>query len=109
MAGLTSQISRSIRPNRHDSNDTGDTAGGQRESKVDIRGRDAMPIDSDQGEDRSQEEVHHDEAEGDEDQEYERQRPLRDAGTTDREEIDEHNLSHIIFRPWCEACVKARA
>ena len=46
-------------------------AGDQLESEVDIGGRDTMPIDSDQVEDQAQEEVHHEKAEGDEDQVYE--------------------------------------
>ena len=45
---------------------------------------------------------------GDEDREFERQRPLRDPGMPTQEEIEEQNLSHINFKPWCEACVKAR-
>ena len=42
-------------------------------------------------------------------EEAERQRPLRDPGQPTQEMIDEHNLSHIPFRPWCAACIRGKA
>ena len=50
---------------------------------------------------------------GDEDleaeEEAERPRALRDPGKPTRVQIDEQNLTHIPFRPWCAACVRAKA
>lgn len=47
---------------------------------------------------------------GDEDQEEaERPRALRDPGRPSQAEIDEHDLTHIPYRPWCNACVRAKA
>ena len=34
---------------------------------------------------------------------------LRDPGQPSKEEVEEHNLSHLPHRSWCEICVKARA
>ena len=42
-------------------------------------------------------------------EEAERQRPLRDPGQPTQEMVDEHNISHIPFRPWCAACIKGKA
>ena len=43
---------------------------------------------------------------GQEDQEEaERPRALRDPGRPSQVEIDEHDLTHIPYRPWCNACV----
>ena len=45
----------------------------------------------------------------DAEEEAERQRPIRDPGKPTKEMIDEHNISHIPFRPWCKACVGGKA
>ena len=42
-------------------------------------------------------------------EEAEAQRALRDPGLPSREEREEHMLSHLPFRPWCDACVRGRA
>ena len=42
-------------------------------------------------------------------EEAEAQRALRDPGMPSKEERAEHELSHLPFRPWCDACVKGRA
>ena len=100
---MTSQISSSIRPSECFPIDTGDAAEHHREGEEQDAATGTEHADGEQviGEDNHKA--------GDEDREFERQRPLRDPGMPTQEEIDEHNLSHINFRPWCEACVKARA
>ena len=42
-------------------------------------------------------------------EEAERQRGLRDPGTPTKAEREEHDLTHIPYRPWCDACVRGRA
>ena len=42
-------------------------------------------------------------------QEAERQFPAADPGQPTQAEIEEHELSHSPFRPWCAACVCGRA
>ena len=42
-------------------------------------------------------------------EEAERPRALRDPRQPSRAEREEHDLSHIPFRPWCDACVRGRA
>ena len=42
-------------------------------------------------------------------EEAEAQRALRDPGTPSKQEREEHELSHLPFRPWCAACIKGRA
>ena len=41
-------------------------------------------------------------------EEAERQRPFRDPGMPSRQEILEHNLTHIPPRPWCPHCVRGK-
>ena len=36
------------------------------------------------------------------------QRPLRDPGMHTAQEIEEHNISHIPFRPWCLHCLRGK-
>ena len=45
----------------------------------------------------------------DAEEEAERPRGLRDPGKPTKSEIEEHEISHIPFRPWCRACVLGRA
>ena len=48
--------------------------------------------------------------EGDEaEEEADPPRAVRDPGQPTQAMIDEHNLSHIPFRPWCAACVRGKA
>ena len=42
-------------------------------------------------------------------EEAEVQRALRDPGTPSRAEREEHELTHLPYRPWCDACVRGRA
>ena len=42
-------------------------------------------------------------------EEAEVQRPVTDPGQPTQAMIDEHDLTHSPFRPWCEACVRGRA
>ena len=42
-------------------------------------------------------------------QETDRQRVAPDPGQPTQAEIDEHEVDHSPFRPWCEACCKGRA
>ena len=100
---MTSQISSSIRPSECFPIDTGDAAEHHEGGGGPDAGTAAEHADGEQVIEEGNHEA------GDEDREFERQRPLRDPGMPTQEEIDEHNLSHINFRPWCEACVKARA
>jgi hypothetical protein len=48
---------------------------------------------------------------GDDEDEEESQQPraIRDPGQPAQAMIDEHDLTHIPYRPWCEACVRRRA
>ena len=57
-------------------------------------------------EDKGQEE---DATEAEAEEEAERSRGLRDPGKPSKSEIEEHELTHIPFRPWCRACVLGRA
>ena len=41
--------------------------------------------------------------------EAEKQRALRYPGAPSQDERDAHDLTHIPFRPWCNACVRGRA
>ena len=41
-------------------------------------------------------------------EEAEAQRPLRDPGMPNKNEILEHNLTHIPPRPWCPHCVRGK-
>ena len=61
-----------------------------------------------QGEDREQEE--HDETqEDDEEEESRRPRSARDPGQPSPLEQEEQEMTHIPFRPWCEACVRGKS
>ena len=42
-------------------------------------------------------------------QEAEVQRPFRDPGAPSKNEILEHNLTHIPPRPWCPHCVRGKS
>ena len=42
-------------------------------------------------------------------EEAEVQRALRDPGTPSKAEREEHELTHLPYRPWCDACVRGRA
>ena len=42
-------------------------------------------------------------------EEHEAPRALRDPGQPTQAEIDEHDLSHIPYRPWCKHCVYGKA
>ena len=41
--------------------------------------------------------------------EAEAQRALRDPGMPSKQEREEHELTHLPFRPWCAACIRGRA
>ena len=50
------------------------------------------------------------EDDGDDSQEeFQQQRGLRDPGQPTQAERDEHDLTHIPFRPWCEHCVRGKS
>lgn len=34
---------------------------------------------------------------------------LRDPGAPTQTEIDEHNMTHLPFRPWCPSCIAGQA
>ena len=61
----------------------------------------------------AQEEIAEDEGQEenamDAEEEAERPRGLRDPGRPSKSEIEEHEITHIPFRPWCRACVLGRA
>ena len=42
-------------------------------------------------------------------EEFQRPRVLRDPGQPSAAEIEEHNVTHIPYRPWCEACNRGKA
>ena len=42
-------------------------------------------------------------------EEAEAQRALRDPGSPSKAEREEHDLTHLPYRPWCDACVRGRA
>ena len=42
-------------------------------------------------------------------EEHRRPRVLRNPGQPTESEIEEHNATHIPYRPWCEACNRGRA
>ena len=50
-----------------------------------------------------------DNIDGDVQVEFEQQRGAPDPGRPSQAQIDEHNLTHFPFRPWCKACVFGRA
>ena len=50
-----------------------------------------------------------DEIEHDAEEEHEPQKALRNPGQATTAQIDEHNISHIPFRPWCKHCVRGKA
>ena len=41
-------------------------------------------------------------------EEHERQRATRRPEAPTKEEIAEHNLSHIPMRPWCKHCMRGK-
>ena len=42
-------------------------------------------------------------------EEAESQRALRDPGSPSKADREEHDLTHLPYRPWCDACVRGRA
>ena len=57
------------------------------------------------GDDDGQAEVNEDGAE----EESRPQRSIKDPGQPTAAEVEEHNLTHIPYRPWCEYCVRGKA
>ena len=58
----------------------------------------------------AQEELDADQAHDDGgEQEAQQQRLVRDPGQPSQAEVDEHNVTHIPYRPWCEWCVRGKA
>ena len=55
---------------------------------------DAAPIPEDNAEDE---------------EEAQQPRGVRDPGRPTQEVIDEHDLFHISYKPWCDACTRGRA
>ena len=53
-----------------------------------------------------QEEQHH---EGDGEQEVRQPRPYKDSGQPSIKEVQDHNLTHILFRTWRKHCLRGRA
>ena len=45
----------------------------------------------------------------DEQEEFQRQKVLKDPGQPTQAERDEHDITHIPYRPWCADCVRGRA
>ena len=45
---------------------------------------------------------------GDAEEEGQTQRPLRDPGMPTPQEVEEHNIAHIPFRPWCLHCLRGK-
>ena len=52
--------------------------------------------------------VHEDLDDDEAEEEAEVQRPLRDPGAPTKQEIAEHNLTHIPPRPWCPHCLRGK-
>ena len=46
---------------------------------------------------------------GDEEEEAQRLRVLRNPGTPTQAEVEVHNLTHLPYRSWCPACVAGKA
>ena len=42
-------------------------------------------------------------------EEHHRPRVVRDPGQPTPEEVEAHNVTHIPYRPWCEACNRGKA
>ena len=42
-------------------------------------------------------------------EEFQRPRVRRDPGQPTAAEVEEHNVTHIPYRPWCEACNRGKA
>ena len=74
----------------------------------DVQGKAEKSADRDESEDQGEELQGGDIGE-EEQEEAERPRALRDPGIPSQAEIDEHDLTHIPYRPWCNACVMAKA
>ena len=113
-AGI-SRRQRSIRPTHCEQQDN-QSGRIDHMGKECAEGEDLMPVgleesedhDRAQGEDREQEE--HDETqEDDEEEESRRPRSARDPGQPSRLEQEEREMTHIPFRPWCEACVRGKS
>ena len=109
-----------VRSKTSDHSDSADARRAQGKEETEHEGNEVMPISEDEQEGaegpedapEDDAEAGHDGGEVDpngEDVEAEMQRPLTDPGMPSRAEVDEHNLTHIKFRPWCAACVKAQA
>ena len=75
------------------------------------------PVDQEESESRDQsqdvehgrddrDETHED---GDAEEEARNPRGARDPGQPTQAEREEHERTHIPFRPWCEACVKGKS
>ena len=45
----------------------------------------------------------------DEQEEFQKQKVLKDPGQPTQAERDEHDVTHIPYRPWCADCVRGRA
>ena len=71
-------------------------------------GRPANPVDAD-GDDSAEVVADGDDGGDDEaEEEHERQRAARRPDAPTKEEIAEHNLSHIPMRPWCKPCMRGK-
>ena len=46
---------------------------------------------------------------GEDQEEAQQPRAVRDPGQPTQAMIDEHDLTHIPYRPWCDACVRGKA
>lgn len=83
--------------------------------REDVDDKGLSPVGQEEHEDQHQGSEDQDAAEGrdhaqddDEEEEARRQRSARDPGEPTREEREEHDLTHIPFRPWCEACIRGK-
>ena len=46
---------------------------------------------------------------GEDQEEAQQPRAVRDPGQPTQAMIDEHDLTHIPYRPWCDTCVRGKA
>ena len=105
----------SISPRQQNNEPNGD-AGAEDGQRKDVDGS-MMPVSEDEGREEHQE-AHEEEVEApgaefddqdgmdtgaDAEEEAERPRGLRDPGRPSKSDIEEHEFTHIPFRPWCRA------
>ena len=90
-----------------DSEGDGEIASEEEQTSEEVGGQEETPRDAEEGL-----EVPRADSAGidvDIEEEAETQRALRDPGLPSKQERDEHALTHLPFRPWCDACIKGRA